>query len=211
MGKDCCKNNNGKKTGKGFFSGILYGILPHTFCILFIIFTVLGTTAFSVVLRPLMLKSYFFYVLISLSFVLAAVSAVIYLKKIGELSFAGIKRKWKYLSVLFGTMIAVNLVLFLVIFPALANIDTGKNYQNSAKGNYGTEVNGKTAILKVEIPCSGHATLISDELKKIDGVESVKFRLPNFFDVTFDPAKTDIARIAGIDIFKEYKATVINE
>lgn len=195
--------------------GILYGILPHTFCILFIIFTVLGATTLSAFLRPLLLKSYFFYLLVVLSFVLATISAIVYLKRMGELSFFGIKKKWKYLSILYGTTISINLILFMVIFPLLANFDQRPNLGASNSSLPSEELQPTKSqsfiALEVKIPCSGHAPLITGELQKISGIESVNFRFPNLFDVVYDSEKTTKEQILSLDVFNEYKAAVVSE
>jgi len=120
---NCCEKPKETKKEKGFLKGILYGLAPHTFCIAFIIFTILGTTAATAFLKPLLLNRYFFYILIALSFCFATASAAIYLKRNKILSFRGIKRKWGYLSMLYGTTIFVNLLLFMVIFPQVANLN----------------------------------------------------------------------------------------
>src|SRR4030042_1916052 len=94
--KECCqKENNDKKKERGFLAGILYGLTPHLFCIAFIVFTVLGTTTATGLLKPLMLNRYFFYFLVALSLVFATISGIFYLRRNGILSLAGAKRKWK--------------------------------------------------------------------------------------------------------------------
>lgn len=45
---------------KGFLLGILYGLAPHVFCILFIVFATLGTTTATTFLKPSLLNPYFF-------------------------------------------------------------------------------------------------------------------------------------------------------
>jgi copper chaperone CopZ len=64
--------------------------------------------------------------------------------------------------------------------------------------------------LKVNIPCPGHAGLITGELKKVPGVELVKFTLPNVFDVTYDPSKISKEAILGIAVFGDYPAEEIS-
>lgn len=213
MEKDCCEKKEEQKAKSGIFAGIFYGLFPHTFCILFIVFTILGITAFSAILKPFLLNQYFFYILIFLSFVLTTVSAAIYLKKIGKLSFFGIRKKWKYLLILYGVAIAVNLALFVFVFPAVANINSKKVF-SPADVNINQIRNGdqqRKLVLKVEIPCSGHALLITEYLKKIDGVENVRFKSPNLFDVIYDNAKTNVDQILDLSVFDEYKATIITE
>lgn len=195
--KNCCK-----KPKKGY-EGILYGIIPHIGCIAFVVFTVLGVTAATAVFKPLLMSSYFFYILILISFALAAISASIYLKRNDSLSITGIKHHSRYLSILFGTTIAVNLLLFLVIFPYTANIGPKQGLPSGVLSL--AEPNKLT--LSVAIPCPGHASLITGELNKL-GVSS-KFRMPNYFDVTYDSEKISVDDILALDIFKTYNAKIL--
>jgi copper chaperone CopZ len=213
---NCCKKAN-KNENTGFLAGLVYGLIPHSGCIAFIIFTVLGVTAATTFFKPLLLNPYFFYILILLSFVLATISAIIYLKKQGfitfdrnknklEVNFSSglIKRKWKYLSILYGTTISTNLILFMIIFPVLANTNSG----STTFSDIGTQ---SLIRLQVDIPCSGHAPLITEELKKINGITNVKFSFPNLFDVSYDSTKTTKQQILSLDVFNTYKATVIED
>ena len=113
----------------------------------------------------------------------------------------GIRRKWRYLVTMYGTTIGVNLLLFLLIFPMLANV--------SAAGGNGAE-SDSTVMFSVNIPCSGHAPLISEELKTIDGVNAIKYSFPNNFEVSFDSAKTSKQEMLDLEVFDEYPATVID-
>lgn len=183
----CCPN---KKSG--FVAGLVYGLIPHLGCIAFIFFSVLGATTASAFLKPLLLSRYFFHFLILLSLVFATVSALFYLRRHGRASL-------KYLLTLYGTTIAINLLLFIVILPFAANLGL-----NSGQ----TESSGELS-LQVDIPCSGHASLIIDELKTIEGVASVKFSSPNLFSVSYDPQKTSSQKMLSLAIFKSYPATVI--
>ena len=198
----CCQPTN--KESKGFWSGLIYGLIPHTGCIAFIIFTILGVTTATAFFRPLLLSRYFFYLLIALSFIFATISALIYLKKQRLLSKEGIRSKWKYLSVLYGTSIGVNLILFLLIFPLAANMTTATPTGAAITDSL------SNITLKVNIPCPGHAPLISGELKTIEGVQSIKFRFPDYFDVSYNSKKTSQKEILSLDIFNEYSATKIS-
>lgn len=201
--KSCCQKEGEEREKKGFFSGLLYGILPHTFCIAFIIFSIIGVTTATMFFKKLLLNPYFFYILVGLSFVFATISAIIYLKRNGILSFQGIKRKWKYLLVLYGTTIFVNLLLFMVIFPYVANL-------NSPKSAALIEAVSLSSItLEVDIPCSGHAPLIIDELLSLKDVQDVKFRFPNLFDLKYNPLETTKEQILSLEVFNTYKATII--
>jgi len=66
-------------------------------------------------------------------------------------------------------------------------------------------------ILKVDIPCSGHAPLISEELKTINGIQEVKYSTPNIFAVKYDSGRTSKTEILKLAVFKEYPATVLSE
>jgi hypothetical protein len=211
-------------------AGILYGLAPHTFCILFIVFTVLGATTLTSLLKPLLLNRYFFYLLIALSLIFATISAIIYLKKQGFITFgktegglemsclsSGIKRKWKYLSILYGTTIFVNLIFFMLIFPVLATLDAEGELSLAAITSVfldreaEVESSLPSITLMVDIPCPGHAPLISGELKTIQGVENVRYRFPNRFIVNYNPAETSKEQILALDVFNTYRATVIDE
>jgi copper chaperone CopZ len=210
---------------KAFGQGILYGLIPHTGCIAFIIASVLGATAATQIFKPLLLNPYFFYILIALSFVFATASAIFYLKRQGfitlnksedrlEINFSPntIRRKWKYLSTLYGSTIGINLILFMVIFPLLANVSIFPPAitSNIVAATSGDNNNLSSLNLQVDIPCSGHAPLITDELKSLEGVSSVQFNFPNIFNVKFDAAKTTKEKILSLEVFKTYKATLLN-
>jgi len=227
---NCCEKPKKEKKEKGFLKGILYGLAPHVFCILFIILSVLGATTATTLLKPLLLNPYFFYILIAISFIFATISAIFYFRHLGfiildktdgglELSIlpTGIKRKWKYLLTLYGTTIGINLLLFMVIFPITANLDSGTTLTAAIRDAFGGDKESQLSesasliTLQVAIPCPGHAPLITTELKKISGVENVKFRFPNLFDVSYNPQKTTKEEILSLEVFNTYKATIINE
>jgi len=199
---NCCQPIS-KKEPKGFWTGILYGLMPHTGCIAFILFTILGVTTLTSLFKPLLLSPYFFYLLIIFSFVLATISALIYLKRCDLLSVVGIKSKWKYLSVLYGTSIGINIILFLFIFPLAANL-------TSATPTGAAIAESSEIKLQVKIPCPGHAPLITEELKTIDGVQSVKFGFPNYFDVSYDSSATSQEEILSLAVFNTYPATKVS-
>jgi len=226
---NCCPKNNEKTKKEGFLAGLIYGLMPHIGCIGFIIFAVLGVTAATALFKPLLLSPYFFYILVVLSIVFATISAFFYFKRQGliilnrdrdgwEFSFllSGIKRKWKYLLTLYGTTIAINLILFMVIFPVLTTLDTEEGLSLTAVANVffdreppiGNSLPSMT--LRVDIPCPGHALLITGELRIIEGVENVSYRFPNKFIVNYNPEKTSEAEMLGLDVFKTYKPTVVN-
>jgi len=203
----CCEPNENKKgeKKKGFWNGVLFGAIPHLGCILFIIASVLGVTILMNFFKPLLMNRYFFYWLFAISFVFATFSAMLYLRKNKMLSFNGIKKKKGYLAIMYGSTIGINILLFLIVFPLIANIPfTGAAVSNAGNSNL------NNLILQVAIPCSGHAPLITNELKTIGGVKDVKFSLPNKFTVSYDSA-TSKDEILSLEVFKEYPAKVISE
>ncbi|MBU1203870.1 MAG: cation transporter [Nanoarchaeota archaeon] len=206
------KENKLKNGRKGFLQGLIYGLIPHIGCIAFIIGSILGVTVLMKFFRPLLMNRYFFHILIGVSLGFATLSSVLYLKKNGLLSLPGIKKKWKYLSVMFGSTISINLLLFMLIFPLLANVSIGpSSITGAAVGVAGERGINSLIKLKIDIPCPGHAPLISQELKTIKGVTGIKFSFPNYFEVTYNSAETSKQDMLSLDVFESYKATVISE
>lgn len=199
----CCQptKDDGKK--KGILQGIAFGLIPHAGCVMFIVASILGLTVAASFFRPLLMKSYFFYGMIALSIVFASFSAFLYLRKQGGIKTA--KNHKGYLAILYGSTIAISALLYFVIFPLVASASL-------AGASVGTNLEGlQTITLKVGIPCEGHATLISEGLKSIAGVQSVEYSPVSTFKVYYDAAKTDKSKILALDLFKEYKTTVLSE
>lgn len=200
MEKSCCQKDDSRKQEKGILKGILYGIFPHSFCIGFIIFSAIGAVTATAVLKKIMIIPYFLHILFIFSIVIATFSAVIYLKRCDCFNKQGAKSKWKYLAILYGTTIFINLLMFSYVLPVLANINSSNINVESSKSSI--------LSLKVDIPCSGHAPLIIDELKKDKGVESIKFESPNIFEIKYNPVQTSPEKIILTEIFKTYKAQI---
>jgi len=200
--KNCCKKDNGRT------KGILYGLIPHIGCIGFIVGSIFGTTILVQFFKPLLMNRYFFHILILLSITLATLTAIIYLAKHKNLNKQGLKEEWKYISSLYGSTILINLVLFLLIFPALANFSFADNPNKNTQNNPIDQNNLHSILLEVDIPCSGHAPLITSELKTIKEVKNIKYEFPNKFRVEFEG---DIQNdILNLEVFKEYSAKLIN-
>lgn len=191
--------------GKGLLTGLFYGLLPHTFCILFVVLSVVGATAATSVIQRFLYVPYLFQFIVALSFVFATLSAAFYLRRNGLLSWAGARFKWRYLTVMYATTIGINLLLFLVVFPMVANARFSGRV--SAAGNpvvvSGTE---QTLNLQVAIPCSGHAPLVMDELGKVAGITAVKYTLPDRFAITYDSRQISVEQILALPLFQEFKA-----
>jgi copper chaperone CopZ len=146
-----------------------------------------------------MRSSTFFYVLIGISLGAATLSSFIYLKRNQLFHKEGIKRKWKYLSLMYGLTIGVNLLFFMLILPLFA----------TSAGAASEVPNGAQLTLKVQIPCGGHAPLITQELQKVEGVQGIKFSLPNYFKINYDPSKTSPQEILSLPIFLDFPAKVV--
>jgi len=157
-----------------------------------------GAVSLTAIFKKVLLTPYFFEFLVVLSFIMATVSAIIYLKRNECLCGQGIKKKWKYLTILYGTTIFINLFMFSYVFPVLANI----NSKNSIS------LQDEVVSITVQIPCSGHAPLIIDELKKDPGVKNVTFELPNKFKIDYDPDQTNSQKISSMEIFKTYACSI---
>lgn len=201
----CCQNNTAtkKEKPKGFWRGLVFGLVPHTFCILFIIFTLVGSVLGATVIKKFLIIPHFFLFLVILSLFIATLSAWLYLRSNKFCSSLGIKKNWKYLTILYSTTLLVNLIFIYYIFPAVTTKIT--NAQNNPSVNTITEV----LAIKVDIPCSGHAPLIIDELKKVRGVASINYQPQNSFYVKYDPNIASENNILSLDVFKTYKATKI--
>ena len=197
---DCCKPKKEYK-GNNPLMGIMYGVIPHIGCILFIVASVLGVTVLMRFFRPLLMNRNIFYYLIGISVGFAALSSIIYLKKNKLLSWEGIKKKKGYLAIMFGSTVGINIVLFFLVFPFMANITGG--VVNAASFS--------TLDISVDIPCPGHAPLISNELKTIEGVAGSEYSFPNDFEVYYDPSLTSEEEILSLDVFDEYPAIILGD
>ncbi len=196
---------------KNLLQTAAFGLIPHIGCIAFLVGSVLGVTILTQAFRPILLSPYFFQILILLSLTFATISSAFYLRRNGLLSFARIKRKQKYLFSMYGSTIGVNLLLLLVIFPLLANVSS----QVPVAIAGGTENNPapiqlSSLKLSVDIPCSGHAPLVTGDVKALKGVDGVQYSLPNTFTISYDPAQTSVQQILALDVFKSFKATVLS-
>ncbi len=204
------KNKRAKGKHKNIWQGIAYGLIPHIGCIAFIIGSILGVTVLMKFFRPLLMHRNFFYILILISLIFATISSMIYLYKNGFLSWDGMRRKWKYLATMYGSTIGINLLLFMIIFPLLANVSVASPTGGVTASDIDSD-SLSSIKLKVKIPCPGHAPLISQELKTIDGVAGIRFSFPNNFNVFYDSTKTSKQEMLSLEVFKSYPATVLEE
>ncbi|HBR80587.1 MAG: hypothetical protein UW63_C0058G0006 [Candidatus Uhrbacteria bacterium GW2011_GWF2_44_350] len=197
MGTTNCCHTNESKT-KGLWRGLAAGLIPHSFCLFFIVLSAIGAAGASALVKNILLIPNIFTVLIVISILFATISAWLYLKKTKQFCFRGIKEKWRYLSLLFSTTLATNLLLILVVFPAAAKFQS-ETIETIGQAN--------TMSLIVDIPCSGHAALIIDELKKETGINAIEFEFPSTFNVAYDPAQTSTEKIRSLEIFETFNLT----
>jgi len=187
---------------KNALNGIVYGIIPHIGCIMFIVAAVLGATVLVQLFKPILMNRNIFYYLFLISLGFATLSSFFYLKKNRKLSWEGIKSKKGYLAIMYSLTIGINLLLFFFVFPLLAGI-----------GNVSAEQTTGTSLLSIEVdlPCPGHAPLVTNELKTIEGVNGSAYSFPNKFDIYYNNSLTSKEKILSLNVFKEFSAKVINE
>ncbi len=200
----CCSTKRTKEK-QGILSGILFGLLPHSFCLAFILLSVFGAVTATAFLKQILIIPNFLTFLIALSLILATVSSIIYLYKKNCLCLNGIKEKWKYLLSVYSVIMVVNLLMFFVVFPVLANF---KGDKNTIASTSTSQDNLSSLIIKTQIPCSGHAPLIIDEIKQNKGIVSVNFSMPNVFKVVYDPQRITPEKIISSQALKTYQATI---
>ncbi len=211
----CCRPVQ-EREGRGFLWGLFYGLVPHTFCILFIVLSVVGATAATAFVQRVLYVPYLFEIVIALSVGFAVLSAVFYLRRNGSLSWQGARRRGRYLAIMFGTTLAVNLLFFWVVFPALANLDLSERTVSastrplSAIGAVAESAPAlSTVTLQVSIPCPGHAPLILSALREAAGVRSARYENPNLFLVGYDPSEASVETILARPVFEAFPAAVL--
>lgn len=190
---------------KNILQGIAYGLIPHIGCIMFVFAAIIGATALIQLFKPILMNKNIFYYLILISLGFATLSSFFYLKKNKKLSWSGIKDKRKYLIIMYSSVVGTNILLFFFIFPFLANL--GNSGVVSALDDNSTSFFEITS----KIPCPGHAPLISDEVKTMEGVKAVEYSFPNNFKIYYNPSLTSKQEILQLGIFEEFPAEVINE
>ncbi len=207
----CCIDKKPEKKG-GIFSGFIFGLIPHSFCIFFILLSVLGATTGIAFIKQFLLIPDLFNFLIVMSLIFATISVFYYLNMIGNLSFAGAKRSWRYISTVYISTIVVNILFFYLLMPVATNLHAVGLSEEKLIGSLSEKVldNLETVSIDVGIPCSGHSTLIVYELNTIKGVKKVSFKMPNIFNISFDSKETSVNDILSLKIFNTYKAEVIN-
>lgn len=123
--ENCCQPTSNYK--KGFWTGLLFGLIPHSFCLAFLLLSVAGAASTAVLLKKFLLIPHLSFFLLITSLLLATLSAFIYLKKTGGYSPLMIKSKWKYLLTLYGSIAVMNIIVIFIVLPALSNAQVKAN------------------------------------------------------------------------------------
>ena len=94
----------------------------------------------------------------------------------------------------------------LVFVTACTQSPTGDTVTTTSNA---VATSGSEFTLDVDIPCSGHAQLILNELYSVEGVLDVRFRQPTLFDVTYDPSITSEDEIQDLQVFNTYPCSIV--
>jgi len=116
--KHCCGSMI--NYAKGLRTGLLFGLIPHSFCIAFLLLSIAGATSATALLGQFLSVPYLSLLLVILSLLLATFSAYIYLKKTGGCSLALVKSKWKYLLTLYASIVVINVIVVFILLPTLS-------------------------------------------------------------------------------------------
>lgn len=187
----CCKPKS-----KGIRTGLISGIIPHAGCIAIILFALLGVTVANSFFIKFLSNKYYIYVAFAVSLGIAAFAAFFYTRKFSD---KRIKSHWRYISFLYTSVIAINLLMIYVIFPYAADLSSSGNVASNLE-------NTKILKLSFEIPCSGHAPLVISGLQKVNGIASVKYISGKSFEVLYNPGEISKEQILEQDICKEFNA-----
>lgn len=172
------------------WKGILLSVIPHIGCIAFAVLMVTGVGFGTVFLKNFLSNKWIFPASITLSFVIASVYSYFYFKK------QCCTNKIRYVSIIFSSMILVNILLFYIVFPWMTNLQNNSNIAFAS--------NLSELKIQIDIPCTGHAPLIVYELKKA-GISDVIFTDPDTFDIKYDSTKITTEQIKGLQLFEDFK------
>lgn len=104
----------------------------------------------------------------------------------------------------------MNKYLILTIAVISALVLGGFFIKSSFTGKVVDTENLSSITLKVSIPCGGHAYLIKNALKNLEGIKRIEYNPITTFIVYYDADKTSEQEILNLDIFKDYSAKKIN-
>ena len=198
----CCRRVEGRR-GAGLLRGLFYGLVPHTFCILFIVFSVAGATMASTLVSRVLYVPYLFEIVVALSLASAGISGLLYLRRNGLLSWRGARLRWRYLGGMFGATLAVNLLFFWVVFPAVANLDLSPRAAAQAPARGGRPPSrGPFASPSLPQPRAARhrrAARRAGGIRRYDGAD--------LFRVEYDPATTLVE--ISLPVFEAFPAEIM--
>ena len=93
----------------------------------------------------------------------------------------------------------ILILLGLLLLTACSSSPTGNIVSTSSD----------ELTLQVDIPCPGHASLITQELYTINGVTNIEYRTGHYFDISYDSTLTNQEEILSLEIFNTYPAQVV--
>ncbi len=184
---ECCKPRN-----KGIKSGVLAGIIPHAGCIAIIVFALLGVTVANSFFIRFLSNKYYIPVVFSISLLIAGVSAFFYTRRFQN---RRIMSHWKYLSILFASVIIINLFMIYFVFPVAAKLNN-----RQSEGYYSIKIDF------TGLPCSGHIPLVISELEKVEGIKAVNYVSGDTFEIFYDSGLINKEDILEQNICRELKA-----
>jgi len=119
------------------------------------------------------------------------------------------KQKYTNNNVMKHGQIIIGCLVFVTVLFFISSTVFSNTQQIPLTGNTIANDGTSTVILKVSIPCPGHAQLIIRNLNSISGVKNVKFDFPNIFNVEYDLSQTTEEDILNLDVFNTYRAQVV--
>ncbi|MBU7015856.1 MAG: hypothetical protein HXS43_13620 [Theionarchaea archaeon] len=109
---------------------------------------------------------------------------------------------------MYSSTAGVNILFFMVVFPLLANASIA-----SVQGiGPASDIHALSFVrMSVDIPCPGHAPLISEELRSLPGVATIQFGFPHYFNIGYDSSETSLQEMLSLEVFQVYETTVMDE
>lgn len=184
----------------GVIRGLAFGLIPHLFCILFIIFSIIGATIATTFTQKILLMPNLFPALVIISIVFATIASIFHLR-IGECKCdEEVKGRKRFVLAMFVATLIANVTMMYVIFPAIAK---------TRNNNITIESSLSVITVKVAIPCTGHAPLIINEIGTLPGIVRVDFDSPDIFQITYDPQTANIDQIVALNVFETFQIAKI--
>ncbi len=182
--------------------GIKAGVISSSCCILPLVLVILGLGSIGTALKISQYRIYF----IGLSLIFLISSLFLYFKK--NKSCHAVNKK-----MFVGTAIITQLLIFILLFYALAPIIAQSVYSKSSTNTFVTKSsNTRKIVLEIDgMTCSSCAYGIEYQLKQLDGIieANVSFS-ESIGEIIYDPSKISEEQIIKSKIFTApYSAKII--